>query len=395
MKEAVILAGGYGTRLYPLTQTRAKSLLPLAGVPLIHRLVKYLESNGYEKIVVTLNNFSNQIKTSLKELKCRAELIFSEERIPLGTAGSVKKASRYITDTFLVIQGDIITDIGLSRARAFHFKQDAIGTILLKERQDVTGLGVVDLDSRRNIRGFVEKPTFSDSMNRLVSTGIYLLDPRVLDYIPSKRPFDFARDLFPALLQKGLRLKGLPVEGYWIDVGTPRLYKEASRWFLNLLGRHSPSMPANRLGQLVDSDRVINSPTSIIVRKDSGNIGVASVSMIRACSSIDRQATIDGCVLEKRVVVGKGAILRDSIILEDSKIDDGVIIESSIVGEGCHLGRGSSIGSESVLGGYVEVRPNVAIKENSVIPAKSVVELISTQWAYASGSDGVHSCNKA
>lgn len=384
MREAVILAGGYGTRLYPLTQTRAKSLLPIAGVPLMHRLVKYLEKNGFEKIIVTLNNFSTQIKASLEGLDCSAELKFSEERIPLGTAGSVRNARRHISDAFLVVQGDSLTDINLGKAKEFHIGHRAMGTILLQQREDVTGLGVVDLDSRNNISRFVEKPTLSDDHSRLISTGIYFLEPIVLDHIPAKQPFDFAKDLFPLLLKKGRKIKGVPVDGYWIDIGTPKSYKEACKWFLRLVADHAPKYP-DQLGRTFNSDQLINGRSD--AWDSPSNSTSVGPSMIRAGCSIDKQATVDGSILESGVSVGKGAIVRDSIVMEGARIDGAAILESAIIGEGCHVGTGSNIGRESVLGGYVEIEPSVAVKENSIIPAKSVVNKHSTQWVYAQDDD--------
>lgn len=380
MKEAVILAGGYGTRLYPLTQTRSKSLLPLAGVPLMHRLLKYLESNGFEKIVITLNNFSTQIRESLSKFDCSADVEFSEEQTPLGTAGSVKNASRNLTDTFLVIQGDSLTDIDLESPMIFHLRQKAAGTILLQGRRDVTGLGVVDLDPENTIRGFIEKPLISDGLSRLISTGIYILEPRILDHIPRKQPFDFAKDLFPSLLRKGLELKGLPVSGYWIDIGTPKSYKEACRGLLKSASEHAPKYK-DHLGHTITPDKLTYVGTSD--QKNLANSIVAEPSLILADCSIDRQSIVEGCIFERGVTVGKGAIIHDSIILEGTKVDSGARVESAVIGEECTIGRDSSIGRESVLGGYVEVKPAVSLKENAVVPARSIVQPDSTQWVNA------------
>lgn len=353
----------------------------------MHRLVRYLENNGFEKIIITLNNYSNQIRESLNEFDCEAELKFSEERIPLGTAGSVRNASKDINDNFLVIQGDSLTDINLKLPMSFHLEQKPIGTILLQERFDVTGLGVVDLDSRNNIRGFVEKPAFSDGLSRLISTGMYFLEPSILDHIPREEPFDFARDLFPALLRKGYELKGLPVSGYWIDIGTPKSYREACKWFLNLVSEHAPKS-FDKLGNTVTSNGLTYFGTT--ARSDLVNSLAAEPSMIRASCSIDKQAIVEGCVLESGVTVGKGAILHDSIILEGAKVESGAVVESAIIGEECRIGRDSSVGRESVLGGYVEVMPTVSIRENAVVPAKSTVSPNSSQWVYASDDDIIH-----
>lgn len=370
MKHAVILAGGLGTRLHPLTLTRAKSLLPLAGVPLIHRLVRYLDDNGFDTIVITLNNFSGQIKESFENFNSRASLRFSEESSPLGTAGSVKNAKRYINEkNFLVIQGDTLTDFNLDIARAFHFEdRERIATILLKERRDVNGLGVVDLDTQSIISRFVEKPSFTDGLSNLVSTGIYLLEPEVLDYIPDNQPYDFAKDLFPELMLQGLRIKGLPMAGYWIDIGTPKAYREACLSFLRSTTRQPRGPPHHR--QIDRYPANVELSTQVLPQFSS----FSSKGLIGAGCSIDKRALVEGCILEKNVTVGSGAILRDSVILENSKIDACAVIASAIIGEGCHIGYGSGIGRGAVLGGFVKARSFSFVKQNSVIPAKSIIE---------------------
>ncbi|MCL5319236.1 MAG: nucleotidyltransferase family protein, partial [Thaumarchaeota archaeon] len=213
--EAIVLAGGCGTRLHPLTQTRPKPILPIAGVPILHRIVGYLEANGFDKIIITLNHLHEQIESSFENRPdYSAEIIFSEETTSLGTAGSVKNAAKHIEDTFLVIQGDTITNINLGRVMAFHLKHDAPATIVLKDHPNAFVLGAADIDSQMNITRFIEKPASKDVQGGLVNTGIYLLEPNVLDHIPEDMFFDFAKDLFPAMLQRGLGLKGLPMDGF-------------------------------------------------------------------------------------------------------------------------------------------------------------------------------------
>jgi mannose-1-phosphate guanylyltransferase / phosphomannomutase len=348
-KKAVILAGGYGTRLYPLTQTRAKSLLPIAGVPLIRRLVGYLEKNGFETIVITLNNFSEQIRQNLKGMDSQADIILSEEPTPLGTAGSVKYASRYFDDSFLVIQGDTVTDFDLSRAKTFHSSHGEAATILLREQVDVAGLGVVDLDLESNVSQFVEKPTFSDGRARLISTGIYLLEPSVLEHVPPGQPFDFAKDLFPKLLRAGVKIKGARMDGYWIDMGTTRAYLDASMWYLESFVRQSLKATGYSDPQVV------------------GN------SLVRSGSYVGPGARVDNCVIEEGAVVENGALISNSIVLERSKIEAGARIDSAIIGEDCKIGSGSSVEFGAVLGGQVIVKPNASVGGGSVISAKSVV----------------------
>ena len=376
-KQAVILAGGYGTRLYPLTQTRAKSLLPVVGVPLIHRIVRYLEKNGFNQIIVTLNNFSDQIKESFREFDTPAEIIFSEESVPLGTAGSVKNAKKHISGTFLVMQGDSLTNIDLAGAEKFHFEQKAMATILLQERKEVKGFGVVDIDGESNVSRFVEKPSISGGGPRLISTGLYLLDAKTLDYIPEEKPYDFAKDLFPSLLRMGAKLKGVPVEGYWIDIGTPNAYREANQSFLKRLTEQLPVTNAARLGQAISSEALVD---KVSFGKGLGSWFLVGTSLVREKSSIDKKAIIENSVIEKGVSVASGAVLRDSVILEGSVVEAGATAESAIVGEGRQLGRGSGVGYGAVVGGYVRIEPSARVSENSIVPPKSVVEPLSPQW---------------
>jgi mannose-1-phosphate guanylyltransferase / phosphomannomutase len=349
VRTAIILAGGYGTRLYPLTQTRAKSLLPLAGVPLIRRLVDYLESYGFVRVILTLNNFSEQIKDNLRDFDHSCELIISEEPTPLGTAGSVKNASSYLEESFLVIQGDTVTEFDLSEPKARHSVGGELATILLSQRRDVTGLGVVDLDPDGYVSRFIEKPLFSDGRPRFVSTGIYFLEPAALDEIPSGKPFDFAKDLFPLLLGRGAKIKGVPMDGYWVDMGTPRAYHEANMWFLE------SKMDGRVQGTLGRGCEVKGS------------------SMAGTNVSIDPGAVVEKCVLGDGVIIAKGAVVRNSIVLERTKIDSEANVDFAIVGEGSLVGRGARVEFGAVLGGEVTVMPRAWVGRNSIIPARSKV----------------------
>jgi mannose-1-phosphate guanylyltransferase / phosphomannomutase len=349
VRTAIILAGGYGTRLYPLTQTRAKSLLPLAGVPLIRRLTAYLENYGFDRVILTLNNFSEQIMNNLRDFDHRCELIISEEPTPLGTAGSVKNASRYLGESFLVIQGDTVTDFDLSEPKARHFAGGELATILLSQRRDVTGLGVVDLDPDGYVSKFIEKPPFSDGRPRFVSTGLYFLEPAVLDEIPSGKPFDFAKDLFPLLLGRGAKIKGVPMEGYWFDMGTPRAYHEANMWFLE--------------------SRMDGGVQGILGR----GCLVKGSSMVGTNVSIDPGAVVEKCVLGDGVIIAERAVVRNSIVLERTKVDSGANVDFAIVGEGSLVGRGARVEFGAVLGGEVTVMPGASVGMNSIIPARSKV----------------------
>ncbi len=234
--KAVILAGGLGTRLYPLTRSTAKCMLPVDGKPLLEHIILYLASYGLKEIVVTLGMKHKQIIDYFGDgSSYNVNLIYSIERKSLGTAGSVKKAARHLHETALVMQGDTLTNFNLAKAIAFHKKRKAMVTIALTHVKDPTGYGIAVIGKRSRILRFEEKPRHYFS--NLANAGIYVVERKALDYIPRGRMFDFSRDLFPKLLEKKLPVYGVGMRGYWFDIGTPASYEKANT-YLRKMRRH-------------------------------------------------------------------------------------------------------------------------------------------------------------
>jgi NDP-sugar pyrophosphorylase family protein len=234
--KAVILAGGLGTRLYPLTRRTAKCMLPVNGKPLLEHIILYLASYGLKEIVVTLGRKHKQVIDYFGDgSRYNVNLIYSIEGKSLGTAGSVKKATRYLDETTLVMQGDTLTNFNLARAITFHKKRKAMVTIALTHLKDPTGYGIAVIGKRSRIIRFEEKPRHYFS--NLANAGIYIVERNVLDYIPRGKMFDFSRDLFPKLLEKKLSVCGLSMRGYWFDIGTPKSYKNANT-YLRKIHKH-------------------------------------------------------------------------------------------------------------------------------------------------------------
>lgn len=224
--KAVVLAGGLGTRLYPLTRKTPKCMLPINGKPVLEYIIKYLADYGFRQIIITVGNYRNQIVDHFGDgAQFGIKLHYSVERKPLGTAGSFKNAEKLISDTALVIQGDNLTNFALNDIISFHRKKRALATIALTSVKNPQEYGVAIIDKNKRITRFEEKPT--RSFSNLINSGIYVLDHKVLQYIPRNQMFDFSRDLFPQLLRKKLPLYGVEVNGYWFDIGTPESYKRA------------------------------------------------------------------------------------------------------------------------------------------------------------------------
>ncbi len=228
--KAVILAGGLGTRLFPLTRKTAKCMLPVNGTHLLEHIIRYLVSYGFKEIVVTLGSKHKQIVDYFGDgSRYNVNLLYLIERKPLGTAGSFKNAERYLDETVLIMQGDTITNFNLERVISFHKNRKAIATIAVTPVKDPSGYGIVMIDKQDRIVRFEEKPRHYFS--KLVNSGIYVLEHEVLDHIPKGKMFDFSKDLFPKLLQNKLPLYAIKMNGYWFDIGTPTNYKKANEYF--------------------------------------------------------------------------------------------------------------------------------------------------------------------
>ena len=227
--KAVVLAGGLGTRLYPLTRKTAKCMVPVNGKPLLEHIIQYLASYGFREIVITVGDRRQQIMKHFGNgSKFGVKLHYSVERKALGTAGSLKNAERLITDTALVMQSDTITNFKLNEIISFHKEKGALATIALTSVKNAKGYGLAVMNENKRITKFEEKP--ARSFSNLVNSGIYVLERKVLDHIPTNRKFDFSRDLFPLLLRKKLSLYGIEVSGYWFDIGTPDSYRNANEY---------------------------------------------------------------------------------------------------------------------------------------------------------------------
>jgi len=215
--KAVILAGGIGTRMRPLTYLMPKSMLPIGGKPLLERTIKWLKGYGIRDVVICVAYLKNQIVDYFGDgSKFDVNIEYAEADMPLGTAGQLKTAEKNISDTFLAMNGDIVTTLNLENLIGFHKDQEGIGTIALKKFEVKVPYGYITLDSDSTIVSFQEKPVLSF----LANAGIYTLDPEVFDHIPLGRVVSLETETFPELISIGKRLNSYYEDAYWADVGT-------------------------------------------------------------------------------------------------------------------------------------------------------------------------------
>ncbi|MGB9659578.1 MAG: DUF5752 family protein [Nitrososphaerales archaeon] len=361
--KAVVLAGGYGTRLWPLTLTRPKPMLLLGGKPALHYIIEYLSNHGFDEIIITANYLRNSIMDYFGRCsELDVKLIYSDEYSPLGTAGSVKNVANYLDDTFAVIQGDNITDIDLTKMLEFHKKKGGDATIALKEVEKPYFFGIVKMNSEEQILLFKEKPKASECFSNMINTGIYMLEPKILDYVPSDKEFDFAKDLFPQLLNSNKKIYGFKAEGFWVDIGTPEGYLEASNWLLSKLKGRSIS------GAEV-KDAIIKGP--LVIGKDSkvdDNAMIYGPAVIGDRCHIESGAIIDSyTMIESDVEVSTNTSVRKSIIYKDTFVGPYSLLDGCIIAEGCNIGLGVKISDKSIVGAGCEIGHLTNIQNGSKI----------------------------
>src|SRR3954447_6487227 len=327
--QALVLAGGEGTRLRPLTLTTPKPVLPLAGRPFLSFMIDWVHRHGVEEAILSLGFLSEAVHAVLGDIQSGMRLRYVHEDEPLGTAGPVRLAADegILADRFLVLNGDVLTDMDLTAEVAQHERTGAAATLALIEVEDVTSYGVVPTDDSGKVLEFREKSPGPAPTNR-INAGAYVLERSVADLIPAGRAVSFEREVFPQMVGDGLY--GWHADSYWIDIGTPERYLEAT-WDL-LAGRVASTLPErDQTGSLLYEPSVTM----------GAHIGPQSV--LGPHCSVGADAAIERSVLYDRVVVGSDAVLRDSIIGAGARVGRGVRMQDAVVGDGAVIADGVTL----------------------------------------------------
>lgn len=356
--KAVIMAGGEGTRLRPLTCSKPKPMVPVANKPVMEHIIELLKRHGIRDIGVTLQYMPDLVSEYFCDgspfgLKMR----YYVEQKPLGTAGSVKNAKNFLDDTFMVISGDSLTDIDLGSAIAFHRDRDAMVTLVLKRVDIPLEYGVVVTGDDGRIVRFLEKPSWGEVFSDTVNTGIYILSPDILNYIKDNEVFDFSRDLFPILLKQKKPLYGYITDDYWCDIGDIGAYMQAHTDIMN--GRVKISIPGNECssgiwvgnGTVIENGAVLTAPCII-----------GSDCHIREGSEIGNFSVIG----DNNIISGRCGIKR-SVVWKNCNISTDVQLRGSIICDHVHLKQGVSAYEQSVIGEYTLVGERAIIKPNTKI----------------------------
>jgi len=337
--KAVILVGGEGTRLRPLTYYAPKPMVPVLNKPFLEHTIAYLNKYGIENIVLALSYFPEVIKSYFNDgSNLKVKLTYAIEHSPLGTAGAVKNAERYLDSTFFVLNGDIFTDLNLADMLAFHQRKRAKATIALSWVDNPCAFGVVETDSDGRVRHFIEKPSPDRVTTHWINAGVYILEPEVLRYVPANSHYMFEKGLFPHLLELDEPVYGYPLSGYWLDMGTPQKYLQLN---CDLLMSKAKSALISGLGKdevLREEDVIIHPSAKIVgpVVIGSGccigqGANIKGPAVIGQDCYVREDASIEGVVLWKDVKIGTGASLKQCIVGSNTKIENNKRVINQVV----------------------------------------------------------------
>jgi mannose-1-phosphate guanylyltransferase len=321
--EAIILAGGFGTRLKPLTYTRAKSLLPILNKPMISHLIESLPDE-VDKIVLAVNYRKEQIENYFRKNDHGREIIVNDEPKPLGTGGATKFAEKHITGRFFVLNSDIICSIDLDKMIKFHEKNNSVSTISLWPVENVSEFGVADVKENGNIVGFVEKPKPKDAPSNFINAGAYILEPVVLEYIKTGRLVSMEKEIFPQIISDTGRFYGFKFEGYWMDIGRISSYIKIHKFLLN--------------------------------RK--------KIKFFNG-----KNCTINGKLFEScigdNVIIGNNSKIESSVVYDNAVISQGAVLKNCVVGENCQVGKESKL-IGCVLGDNESINEKSALRDEII-----------------------------
>ncbi len=369
--KGVILAGGFGTRLRPLTINIPKPMVPIANKPILSHILKLLKKHNIKELIMILYHQPEIIKEYFKEGKdfgVKIEYIISDE--DLGTCGAVNLAKKYLKEEFLVISGDVLTDFNLSEIIDFHFNKKAIATITLTRAINPLQYGIVITDEEGKIVRFLEKPSWGEVFSDTINTGIYVLSPEVFEFVPERKEFDFSKNLFPIILKKNLPLYGFISSGYWKDIGNVREYKIAHEEIIK-----------GMVDIEIEGERVLRIGSDIWLE---GECEIKNLKNLLGTVVLDKNVKIhdarifnsfigDNVIIEDKVEISNSIIWSGSTIKKGAKIYDSIICKKVTIREDTLLEGDNIISDDCEIGKNVIIKKGVYIWPSKIVEDNSVV----------------------
>ena len=353
--KAVIIAGGMGTRLRPLTYNTPKPIVPVANRPFVVHQIEHLVKHGVDEVILNLHYLSHEIKKILDDgREWGIKIHYSIEEHPLGTAGAVKNAEKYFDQGPMVIfNGDVLTDINISKVVNFHREKEAGVTLTLTEVEDPTAFGLILTDKDGRVTKFIEKPSWDMVTAKTINAGIYVVDPKIFDEVPKGKAYSFERELYPSLLEKDLPIYGYLSRSYWIDIGNPSKYKEVHEAILR------NEVAVKIYGTRIDGRNWLGKDT----HPDS-SVRMLGPSIIGEKVKIGKETEVnDYVVIGDRVSIGEHCSLERAIVWRGTKIGNHVSLSDCILGNNC------VIEDEVVIDRGVVLADGSAVKKGTRIAA--------------------------
>jgi mannose-1-phosphate guanylyltransferase/phosphomannomutase len=388
--KAVIMAGGEGTRLRPLTSNAPKPMLPLVNRPMMEHIIELLTRHGIDEIVVTVAFMANAIRTYFGDgSEFGVSIVYATEESPLGTAGSVRNAMEHLDERFLVISGDVLTDIDLGAIVAMHEANDAVATIGLVHVENPLEFGIVITDENGRIERFLEKPTWGQVFSDTINTGIFVLEPSIFDYIAPDAVVDFSSEVFPTLLAEGKPLYGAIAEGYWEDVGTLEAYVRAHKDILD--GAVRVNVPGFEVGDGVwlGEGADVHPDTHIVgpavigpnCRLEAG-AQIGQYTVLGANVRVRGEAQLERTVVHDNAYLGEALRLRGAVIGRACDLRKGVRAEEGVV-----VGDECFIGEDALLAAGVKIYPFKTVEAGATVNDSIVWESRGARSIF--GRDGI------
>ncbi len=368
--KAVVMAGGEGSRLRPLTIRRPKPMVPIAGKPVMEHILNLLKRHGITEVVITVQYLASNIEDYFGNgSQFGMRITYSREDVPLGTAGSVKNAEDQLTEPFLVISGDALTDYNLTDIIKYHQEKKAMATLTLAHVHNPLEYGVIITNEEGHITQFLEKPSWGEVFSDTINTGIYVIDPKIFSYFEKNKQFDFSQELFPMMLKNGDPIYGYVSDGYWCDVGSLSEYMRANADVLQ--GRVDVEIPAKNIGGNIWCEEGVDIAEEAQLY---GPIYLAHDCKIKAGAIVHGPSTIGHyTIIDERAQVDRSIVWNNSYIGERAELRGALVGSSTSIKTKAVMFEGSVIGDNSIVQEGAIIQPNIKIWPDKEIEAGAVI----------------------
>jgi mannose-1-phosphate guanylyltransferase len=356
--KALILAGGFATRLRPLSCSRPKILFPIVNKPLLQWTFERLAKSNVTEAIMAVSYRTEVLLKQHRIPRGGIHMIYSRDPLkkPLGTGGAIKKAEKHITHDapFLVLNEDVFAEVNYADILRLHRQRKAVATIALHQVEDPSRYGVAELTENNRVKRFIEKPRKGTAPTNLINAGVYVLSPEVFKYIPEGRAVSLEREVFTKLAEEG-KLYGYPYDDLWMDIGKPEDYLTINRTLLDTID--NPQQPKLKKGTEVKKPVAFDK-----------HISIGKGSIIGPYA-----------ILGRHVIIGNNVRIRDSVVLREAEISDSTSIDGAIIGEGVFIGKNVKIGKGCILGDHVRIKDNTSLADHVwICPAKEISESVLT-----------------